>query len=134
MAPTSSAAAPEPRGHQRNGREAWDYRELFRGLPGAYLILATDPDFTIVDASDSYLAATLQQRDQIVGRPLFEIFPDNPADRSSDGVSNLRASLQRALARKQPDTMAVQKYDIQTPAGTFEERYWTPVNAPLLAE
>lgn len=107
---------------------------MFRGLPGAYLILATDPDFTIVDASDSYLAATLQQRDQIVGRPLFEIFPDNPADRSSDGVSNLRASLQRALARKQPDTMAVQKYDIQTPAGTFEERYWTPVNAPLLAE
>lgn len=44
-------------------------------------------------------------------------FPDNPADRSSDGVSNVRASLQRTLARKQPDTMAVQKYDIRTPAG-----------------
>ena len=28
--------------------------------------------------------------------------------------------------------MAVQKYDIQTQTGAFEERYWTPINAPLL--
>jgi signal transduction histidine kinase len=134
MAQATSAQASEPRGHERDGRADWDYKALFRNLPGAYLILATDPDFTIVDASDSYLAATLQRRERIVGRPLFEVFPDNPAERGSDGVSNLRASLQRALARKQPDTMAVQKYDIQTPSGAFEERYWTPINAPLLAE
>src|SRR5205085_2524373 len=33
------------------------------------------------------------------------------------------------------DSMAVQKYDIQRPAadgGGFEERYWSPVNSPIL--
>jgi signal transduction histidine kinase len=134
MAQASPAPASEQRGHARNTRADWDYKALFHGIPGAYLVLATDPDFTIIDASNSYLAATMQRRENVVGRPLFEIFPDNPADRSSDGVSNLRASLQRALARKRPDTMAVQKYDIRTPAGTFEERYWTPINAPLVTE
>jgi hypothetical protein len=70
------------------GRETSDYRGLFRSLPGAYLILAPDPDFTIFDASDSYLRATMTQREGIVGRPLFEVFPDNPADVGADGVSN----------------------------------------------
>ncbi|HMC42840.1 MAG TPA: PAS domain S-box protein [Acidimicrobiales bacterium] len=35
-----------------------------------------------------------------------------------------------------PDTMAVQKYDIQRPeseGGEFEIRYWSPVNSPVLA-
>ena len=47
---------------------------------------------------------------------------------------NLRASLERVLARRQPDTMAVQKYDIEQPAGSgrFEARYWSPVNSPVL--
>ena len=33
--------------------------------------------------------------------------------------------------------MAVQKYDIRRPAdlgGGFEERYWSPVNSPVLNE
>jgi light-regulated signal transduction histidine kinase (bacteriophytochrome) len=28
--------------------------------------------------------------------------------------------------------MAIQKYDIRRPDGTYEERYWSPMNAPLL--
>jgi signal transduction histidine kinase len=134
MATESREAARGASDEETTGREPWDYRGLFRSLPGAYLILATDPDFTILEASDSYLRATLTERDGIVGRPLFAAFPDNPADIGTDGVANLRASLQRVLARRQPDTMAVQKYDIPTPSGGFEERYWSPINAPLLAD
>ena len=51
MAQASTSSATQRRG---DGRAAWDYKDLFRGLPGAYLVLATDPDFTIVDASESY--------------------------------------------------------------------------------
>jgi signal transduction histidine kinase/ActR/RegA family two-component response regulator len=39
------------------------------------------------------------------------------------------------LATGASDTMAVQKYDIRRPAsegGGFEERYWSPVNSPVL--
>jgi PAS domain S-box-containing protein len=79
----------------------------------------------------------MSERDAIVGRPLFDIFPDDPDDPNADGVANLTASLGRVLARKRPDRMAVQKYAIRRPAGEgggFEERHWQPLNVPVLGE
>jgi PAS domain-containing protein len=107
-----------------------DYQAIFDATPGNYLLLS--PDLTIVGANQCYLAATMTTREEIVGRGLFEIFPDNPEDPNADGARNLRASLQRVLAGKQPDRMAVQKYDIRRPEGEgggFEERYWSPLNS-----
>lgn len=109
-----------------------DFRALFESAPGCYLVLL--PDLTITAVSDAYLHATMTQRSLITGRGIFEVFPDNPDDPAATGVSNLRASLQRVLANKTLDTMAVQKYDIRQPAdqgGGFEERYWSPVNSPV---
>lgn len=110
-----------------------DFRVLFESAPGLYLILT--PDLNIVAVSDAYLRATMTVREEILGRHLFDVFPDNPGDPEATGERNLRASLQRVNESKQPDVMAVQKYDIRRPAsegGTFEERYWSPVNAPVL--
>src|SRR5690349_12418958 len=101
-----------------------DYRQLFEQGPGLLLVLS--PDLTIVDASNRYLEATLTQREQIVGRGLFDVFPDNPDDPTATGVANLKASLKTVLATKAPHTMADQKYDIARPDGTFEERWWSP--------
>jgi len=110
-----------------------DFRVLFEASPGLYLVL--NPDFVIVAANEAYLRATMTQRDEIIGRGIFEVFPDNPDDPAATGVSNLRASLQRVLQLRKPDTMAVQKYDVRRPVaegGGFEERHWSPVNAPVL--
>ena len=110
-----------------------DFLRLFRAIPGLYLVLR--PDFSIVDASDAYLRATLTQRDSIVGRLVFDVFPDNPDDTDPMSQSSLRASLERVVRDRAPDTMAVLKYDIPKPAGDgFEERYWTPVNTPVLSD
>ena len=111
-----------------------DFQALFQSLPGLYLVLA--PDLTIIAVSDAYLRATMTTREDILGRGIFEVFPDNPDDPTATGVHNLRASLERVLQHKIPDTMAVQKYDIRKPeseGGAYEERYWSPVNSPVLA-
>ena len=110
-----------------------DFRVLFESAPGLYLVL--DPDLVIVAASDAYLRATMTARGGIVGRHIFDVFPDNPDDPAATGVQNLRASLARVLAHGTADAMAVQKYDVRRPdaeGGTFEERYWSPVNSPVL--
>lgn len=114
-----------------------DFRALFESAPGLYLVLLPEPDFTIVAASNAYLRATMTKREEILGRGIFEVFPDNPADPAATGVRNLRASLERVLLSKTADAMAVQKYDIRRPeidGGDFEERYWSPVNSPVLGE
>jgi PAS domain S-box-containing protein len=108
-----------------------DFRAIFEATPSPYLVLATD--FTIVAVNDAYLTATGTTRAMLLGRHLFEAFPDNPNDPHATGVARLRASLERVLARKKPDTMDVQKYDIELRdrPGEFEERYWSPVNTPV---
>jgi len=109
-----------------------DFKSLFESAPGLYLVLT--PGLRIVAVSDAYLSATMTTREAILGRHLFEVFPDNPDDPSATGVSNLRSSLQRVLKNAAPDTMAVQKYDIRRPeseGGGFEERHWSPLNWPV---
>jgi len=111
-----------------------DFRALFEGSPDPYLVLA--PDLTIVAVSDAYLGATMTRRPEILGRGIFDVFPDNPGDLGATGVSNLRASLERVLAQGVPDAMAVQKYDVRRPesaGGDFEVRHWSPVNTPVFS-
>jgi PAS domain S-box-containing protein len=107
-----------------------DFRLLFEKSPALYLVL--DPQFFIVAASDNYLRATMTRRENIVGQHLFDVFPDNPQDVRATGTRNLRSSLERVLRERVPDSMAVQRYDIRRPTGEFEERYWSPVNTPIL--
>jgi signal transduction histidine kinase len=120
---------------QPRSESVGNYRKLFEASPDPYLILAADPPtFTIVAVSDAYLRATLTRRESIVGRGLFEVFPDNPEDPTATGMTNLRTSLERVISDRRPDTMAVQRYDIARPeeeGGGFEERFWSPRNTPI---
>jgi signal transduction histidine kinase len=110
-----------------------DFRLLFESVPGLYLVLTRTLE--IVAASDAYLEATMTRRESILGKNLFDVFPDNPDDPIATGVRNLHASLERVMQNKVSDAMAVQKYDIRRPeskGGGFEERYWSPRNSPVL--
>ena len=71
--------------------QAPDFRTLFESGPGLYLVLT--PALTIVAVSDAYLKATMTKREEILGRHLFDVFPDNPDDPTTTAVANMRASL-----------------------------------------
>lgn len=110
-----------------------DFKKLFEFSPGLFLVLSSE--FKIIAVSEAYLNATLTVRENIIGKGIFEVFPDNPNDPEATGVANLKASLDRVLNNKIPDAMAVQKYDIQLPeeeGGGFKEKYWSPLNTPVL--
>ena len=121
---------PEPR---MSVSPALNFEFIFQRLPGLYLVL--DVNFRIVAVSDAYLQATLTVRDNVIGRGIFEVFPDNPDDPSADGVHHLKTSLIRVLQSGMADAMAVQKYDVRRPEGDgFALRYWSPMNSPVLGE
>ena len=109
-----------------------DYKLLFESVAGLCLVLR--PNFIIVAVSDAYLRATMTVRESILGRGLFEVFPDSPNDPNASGAHYLNASLQRVLFTRAADSMPVQKYDRQRPAeegGGFEERFWSRTNSPV---
>ncbi len=116
-------------------RSGPDFRALFESAPGLYLVLT--PELKIVAVSNAYLEATKTRREEIIGRGIFDVFPDNPEDVEASGVRNLRASLHQVLETRAADAMPIQKYDIRLPeseGGGFEEKFWSPVNSPVLNE
>ena len=111
-----------------------DLAAVFDALPGIDLVLAPDaPRYTMLAATEGRLRVTMTTRAGTLGRPLFEVFPDaNPDNPDATGVGNLRASLDTVLRTRAPHRMAVQRYDVQRPDGTWEARYWDPLNVPVL--
>ncbi|MER5537528.1 PP2C family protein-serine/threonine phosphatase [Streptomyces mirabilis] len=125
----SDSDAPAERGGRGIGI---DYAEVFRALPSPVLLLT--PDMVAVDANRAYERVSGRSLTELLGRCVFDVFPDNPADPRASGAQALRASLERVLATGGPDSMALQKYSVDVPdrPGVFEERYWSTVNIPLL--
>ncbi len=115
--------------------DSTDLQRLLRVTPGMFVLLSPDACYTILGASAEYLK-TSHSDESIVGRPLFEAFPDNP-EVDALGSRTLRSSLSQVLATGKPDRMPIVRYDVRRPAsegGGFEERYWSPLNIPVLAD
>ena len=116
-------------------QDAMGCHAIIQALPGLFVLL--DSKLAIVEISNAYERSTMIQRDTALGKGMFEVFPDNPADPVADGVRNLHASLRRVLQSGLSDTMAVQKYDVRKSGSAdngFEDRYWTVINSPVLDE
>ena len=108
-----------------------DYGALFDASPYPYLLV--DPGLVIIGANRAYLKATGRTAD-IIGLPVFEVFPADPADPESTNLAQVAASIDHAFRTGLPHTVAFLRYAIprQTPAGTvFEERYWSAVHTPV---
>lgn len=115
-----------------NLNHSTDFQNLFESAPSLLLVLS--PTFVIEAVTHAYLEATKTNRNEIIGKGIFEVFPDNPNDPDATGVSNLKASLNRVLESKSADAMAPQKYDIPLPeslGGGFERKIWSPFNSPV---
>jgi serine phosphatase RsbU (regulator of sigma subunit) len=111
---------------------AIDYEAVFQALPGMVALLT--PELVFADVNEEFARRSGRPREQLVGRYLFDVFPDNPNDPNATGMRNLEASLYRVLATGERDAMALQRYDVECVdrPGEWEERYWSPVNAPVL--
>ena len=97
-----------------------DYQEVFRTLPGALALLT--PDGTILDVNDGFLEASGRSREQLLGRDLFDEFPQNPGDPSVLGPVQLRSSFEAVVATGERDVMMPVRYDVEDPGrpGEFE--------------
>lgn len=109
------------------------YESAFSSLPIGSYFLSPESDPVILAVNDAFLKATSRKREKLVGRRLFEVFPESPGD--PRGVAALRRSIQTVLDTRRSHTLPAQYYPIPItlPDGTqkFEERYWNAVNTPI---
>ncbi len=110
--------------------------EFFKISPTPSLVLLPDaPRFTIAEVNEAFLEATQSTLDDLIGKSIFEAFPDNDSDPTADGVANFTKSLHTVSRTGKKHQMPVQKYDIPI-RGTseFEVKYWAPLNIPLFTD
>ncbi|WP_181304076.1 PAS domain-containing protein [Rufibacter sp. XAAS-G3-1] len=110
------------------------FQRIFEAQPR--LILLLEPDLTIQGATDAYLEETLTAREEIMGKHIFDVFPDNLKGAAGSSTSGIFASIEQVLATGQPHKLDVIRYDIPDPtcAGEFLERYWSTIHTPVLGE
>src|SRR5687767_3765905 len=113
-----------------------NYQQLFESAPDAYLVLSPNEDFTIIGVNDAFLGITMTERANIIGQPLFTIFPQNPDDVKSHSIKVLRQSLEDAIGTKERQILQLHRYDIRrskSMGGDFEKRHWRICNVPVVS-
>ncbi len=109
-----------------------DFEALFNCSPNPYMLL--DRSLRYVAVNDAYLAVTSSQRDALMGRYIFDVFPGDPNTPADENVQRLRASFERVLQHGVRDELALIPYTIprDTPEGILhEERFWSATHTPL---
>ncbi|WP_224247837.1 ATP-binding protein [Hyalangium gracile] len=112
-----------------------DFEKIFRLSANPYMVV--DRELRYVAANEAYLQTTASRLEDLIGRRLFELFPHDPEDPNNASLRMLRASFERVLSQRAPDTLALIPYRVprQTEAGVVvEERYWSATHTPLLDE
>jgi signal transduction histidine kinase/ActR/RegA family two-component response regulator len=81
---------------------------VFNANPSCLVLVQAEPNFTIVAASDSYIRATSVTRDFLIGKRLFDAFPDELTDPERLARNSLMTVLRTATA----DTIPSISYNI----------------------
>jgi PAS domain S-box-containing protein len=108
-----------------------DYQEVFRSLPENFLLIAPNPEATILDNTDSHVAVSLKSREAAVGKPFFEAYPAS----DENGAAQIRASHEHVRRHLEPHTMPLIRYDLaraEEQGGGLEEFYWEATHYPVL--
>ena len=74
------------------------FQSIFNNSPDGEFLFSADADLIIIAANKSALKAVSRQRDDVVGKPLFDAFPANPDDREDTGTLALHRSLTKVIA------------------------------------
>lgn len=114
----------------RREKQTNDLLKVLQNAPDAYLVLSSDLHIKL--ASDAYLEMTMTTRSKIIGQYMFDVFPDNSEVREAQGVGNLAASMEQVLSTGHMHRMTIQHYHVRRSDGSLEEKFWSPINIPVL--
>jgi two-component sensor histidine kinase len=91
--------------------------------------MVLDKDLRFVAVNAAYCAVTERSREELLGRKLFDLFPN-----AGPQGERLRRSLLRVLETGESDNLALIPYPIPRPesrGGGMELRYWSAAHVPL---
>ncbi len=109
--------------------KAIDFAAVFARSPNPCLLV--DRELRYVAANDAYVRVTGTRLEALIGRFVFELFPNDPADPDHDRWRLVRESIERAIRSGETDVLAVPPYRV--PDGVAATgRCWRASHTPIL--
>jgi PAS domain S-box-containing protein len=108
-----------------------NFQTLFESLPELYAIYSLD--LIVVGGSDAYFQAIERNREEVVGRSVFEIFHNFSDEISGGEFHTLRTALESVLEHRRPQR-TLQKWAIRCPESGgegIEEHFWRSIILPV---
>lgn len=112
-----------------------EYTAQFPGdcEPSLFPCITIDPrpGLLIADINPAGALELMQSPAELIGRHLFEAFPENAATLETEGLANIFALLVAVMATGEPQILNEQRYDIHTIGAVPVERHWWIKATPL---
>jgi two-component sensor histidine kinase len=111
-----------------------DLATAFDASPNPYVLLT--PDLRIAGMNQAYLDTVHSRREDIIGQPIFGAFDSGPGDAAPENVRQVRASMEKAIASRGRDHLALVPFSIartlETGETVFEDRFWSATHTAIL--
>ena len=108
-------------------------RTVFGNCPERCLVLYPDaPRYTVAYANPSYLQAVSRNEEDIIGKGIFEAFPERTEDLNKS--SDIRNALQQVLEQKCPYRSPLYRFDLPATAEStnYKPHFWISETYPLV--
>jgi two-component sensor histidine kinase len=93
------------------------------------------PDLHYAGMNAAYLAAVGKRREDLIGRPIFDVFTGGDTREGAENARQLRASFQKVLATGERDHLALIQFAIPVSDAdggvVMEDRFWSATHTPL---
>ncbi len=99
------------------------HKSIFNRMPNAAMIL--DRELIFVDANEAYCRAVQTEKSAMIGRYVFDVFPDTPERRQP-----ILNAFNKTLAGEYVQLDA-QPYKLRLADGTIEDRIWEVAQFPI---
>ena len=110
-----------------------DLAAAFDASPNPYMLLT--PDLRYAGMNQAYLAALEVSREDLLGKPIFDVFDAGPGDEGRSNARQLRASFERVLKDNRRDHLALIRYAVPRRGANgervLEERFWSATHTPI---
>ena len=108
-----------------------DHSHILRDFSVPFLMYEARAPYRILDENTAHEQVALTKRDEIVGRPFLEVYPDTSEEFKRTGKSAPIESIKKIVRTKQPDSLGDFKWDVTDENGQLVTKYWRSTQYPI---
>lgn len=108
-----------------------DYTSIIDNLPIAFLAYESVEPYRIINENTQHEKVALKKRQEIIGKPFLEAFPDTSDEFKRTGKSAPIESIKRIVKTKLPDSLGEFSWDVAGENGQMVNKHWRSTQYPV---